>query len=56
MKCEAKFVKYKCNLLLYKHNFTELSVGSISVKTNKKKKLQKIIIKHMVQTLAVFIL
>lgn len=49
-------LKYKCNLLFYKHNFTELSVGSISVKTNTKKKLQKIIIKHMVQTPAVFIL
>lgn len=34
-------LKYKCNLLLYKHNFTELSVGSISVKTNKKKEAAK---------------
>lgn len=39
---KPSLLKYKCNLLLYKHNFTEPSVGSISVKTNKqKKKLQK---------------
>lgn len=34
-------LKYKCNLLLYKRNFTELSVGSISVKTNKQKEAAK---------------